>query len=778
VKNRRPILIVLLVAAAITLSFYHQAILAPDRYLFSDQGDGMKNYFTYAWHVKHDTSCTDFQGMNYPYGEHVLYSDCHPLLSGVLRQLSGLSDIFPLHSIGFLNFLMVSGIFLTILVCYKLLREFSVEWKTALQLSIGMALLAPQVFRMTGHFALSYSFAIPLSWLLLLRAMRSERAWLHALILLLNGLFWTFIHAYMGVIIMAFQFLILVTHKLQERNVRGLFRHFLLLSSIILPALIFLLALQLTDAHTGRTGNPSGFFLYNAEPDDILLPHQGLFREFLDRVTGNGIKQEWEARSYIGVATAVILLIAFVSTITGLIRRKTLKQESVFATGKLFQASLIAALFLLLFALAIPFRQFPALVDYFPVFKQFRATGRFAWPFFFVALVYSAIVLQNLHNKFRTGRHKLIPVLLILSVAALNFLEGLPYHVEISRSITQAPNLFRKDLLPEDLASSVDSIQPEQYQAIISLPFYYYGSEAYSRPRHDDAKRNSMVIAYHTGIPLVNADLTRTSVGESRKVVQIVSPDFYPKEIRDDISDPRPFLVVRTGSTLTENELGILRKASLVSERGPIGLYSLSPEALFRSSGPEIISKFENEMESLKPGMESLIKNPSFLLTDPASLLIFKDFEDAPSPVCFDGKGAYSGQKKGRNVLAEFKAGTFTSDKLYSLSVWMHNAEPDALNLWFRLIVEEYDEGNGQWHSTVFFPEEAETIRGDWSLVEGTFRVMDPKNQVFIVTKGSQDSKASLHADDLLIRENGTDVYRWLPGTGILFKNNQRSSGK
>jgi hypothetical protein len=430
-------------------------------------------------------------------------------------------------------------------------------------------------------------------------------------------------------------------------------------------------------------------------------------------------------------------------------------------------------------------------VDYFPVFKQFRATGRFAWPFFFVALVYSAIVLQNLHNKFRTGRHKFIPVLLILSVAALNFLEGLPYHVEISRSITQSPNLFRKDLLPEDLAASVDGIQPEQYQAIISLPFYYYGSESYSRPRNDDAKRNSMVIAYHTGIPLVNADLTRTSIEESRKIVQLVSPDFYPKEIRPDIPDPRPFLVVRTGSTLTENELGILRKASLVSERGPIGLYSLSPEELFRSSGPEILSKFEHEMESLgsgmeslkpgmeslKPGMESLVKNPSFLLTDPASLLIFKDFEDTPSPVRFDGIGAYSGQKKGRNVLAELNPGTFSRDKLYHLSVWMRNGEPDALNLWFRLIVEEFDEGNGQWHSTVFFPEESETIWGDWSLVEGTFRVLDPKNQVFIVTKGGKDSKAALHVDDLLIREQGTDVYRWLPGSGILFKNNQRISG-
>jgi len=104
----------------------------------------------------------------------------------------------------------------------------------------------------------------------------------------------------------------------------------------------------------------------------------------------------------------------------------------------------------------------------------------------------------------------------------------------------------------------------------------------------------------------------------------------------------------------------------------------------------------------------------------------------------------------------------------------MYNAEPDALNLWFRFIIEEYDEVNNKWYTTTIFPEFAETINGDWSLVEGVFSVKDSKNRISIVTKGKKNSKASLHADDLLIWETGTDVYRPEENGRSLFYNNHR----
>ncbi|MBK6965195.1 MAG: hypothetical protein IPH20_14970 [Bacteroidales bacterium] len=97
---------------------------------------------------------------------------------------------------------------------------------------------------------------------------------------------------------------------------------------------------------------------------------------------------------------------------------------------------------------------------------------------------------------------------------------------------------------------------------------------------------------------------------------------------------------------------------------------------------------------------------------------------------------------------------------------------PDALNMWFRFIVEEYDEQADTWKSTTWFPEHSEVINGDWSLVEGVFEVSNPKNRIYIVTIGKKEAKEPLFIDDLLIRENGTDVYRFTVGDSTLFYNN------
>ncbi len=745
------IIILFTAGLILTLSFYHKVIFDPDAYFFNDRGDAVKNYFTYAWHIRHDTSCTHFQGMNYPYGEHILYTDNHPALSELLRTFSGGEGWLSDHSVGILNVAMILSLLLTLVTLYFLMLEFGISRAVALQLGIGMALLAPQVFRMTGHFALSYSFAIPLSWLILLKALKQRKPVWPVVLLFLTGLLWMFTHAYLGIMVTGFLIVTLIILLLGRSNRAGLGRRLLLLGVTVLPVLIFQIFLRTTDSHAGRTANPSGFFLYNAEPDDLFVPHMGLIRATIDSLAGGVVNQEWEARGYIGLAASVILLMALIVFLIRAFRPKRSAGSGIFSTDPDFRASMIAAIVLLAFAMGLPFKLWPPLLDHFPVFKQFRATGRFVWPFFFTALIFSAIVLHNLHLDLKAKKKRAVSIGVIALVAVLNILEGMPYHREVSAAVTRSSNLFRRDLLPGDLAQAVSAVDPAKYQAIISLPFYYYGSEAFSRPRQPEAVRNSMVLAYHTGLPLVNADLTRTSVSESKKIVQILTPDYYEKEIKRDIIDPRPFLVVRSGSVLTFNEQKLVAKAELIRQEGEIGLYELSVGALLGQSG-----------------------TPSLLTGTPSLFFFYENFETYPSDTVFREIGAFSGKKAGKNTLAEFSPGTFEAGQDYHLSIWMYNAEPDALNLYFRLIVEEFDEAARQWHETVFFPEEAETIYGDWSLVEGVFRIQDPNNSVSIVTKGKKDSRAAFHADDLLIRKRGEDIVRPVDGGQAWFYNNHR----
>jgi hypothetical protein len=162
------------------------------------------------------------------------------------------------------------------------------------------------------------------------------------------------------------------------------------------------------------------------------------------------------------------------------------------------------------------------------------------------------------------------------------------------------------------------------------------------------------------------------------------------------------------------------------------------------------------------------------LTTDTAAYLYFNDFDQTPADHVFAGDGAYQGEKRGKNVLAAFESGTFQNDQAYHISIWMFNGYKDALNLWFRFIIEEHDEGQGQWYETTFFPDQSEVINGNWSLAEGTFRIRNSGNKVYIVTKGKENAKPPFIADDLLIITAETDVYRWTSDSTVLFYNNHR----
>lgn len=765
-----PFITLVILGIFFVFFFYGKVLVNPNGYIFSDSGDGIKNYFTYAHHIKHDSTYTNFEGMNYPYGENYLYTDCHPIIANLFKYLSSVAPIFETHSIGLLNLLLILSIFATFIVIYLLLLELKLNNWLSIIFSFCIAILAPQLFRLEGHLALSYSFAIPLAWLLTLKCLQRPRMLLFVL-LFVNNLFWMFIHAYLGIIVISFVGSIFIVQILSDKNRKKQLRNYLWLGgSIILPVILFFFYATFTDTHLGRTNNPSGFFLYNAEIDDVLLPHGKPFRPLIDDVSNGIIKQEWEARGYVGLINTLFLVVLILLSIGSIFNKRAKNLLKTFFSNRLLNISLIASTIVLLFALAIPFKQFPFLLEVLPIFKQFRATGRFVWPFYFAFTIFAAYAFnQIIITGFDNKRRRFAGIILMVVYLGICSVEAFHYHSNISKSITKSPNLFSKTLLPDSFKKAIDSIKPDEYQAIISLPFYYQGSESYSRPRDDEAVKNSLVFAYHTGIPNVCANLTRTSVEESKKIVQVVSPNFYNKKIVGDITSRKPFLLLKTGNDFTKYEKGILDKAETIHKNDNFELLHISYEALFIDDSKKQINEF-------KKSLPNLIKEGSFYLSKASSVLYYNSFENSKSDTTFRGQGCFKSVKKGKNTFAEFAPNTFEKGKEYDLSIWMFNGEADALNLWFRLIVEEYDEVNKQWYSSTFFPEQTEVINDNWSLVEGVFSVNDPKNRVYIVSKGKENSKATLYVDDILIKEIGTDIYKLDKADSSLFINNHKIS--
>ena len=92
-----------------------------------------------------------------------MYTDCHPLLASVPKflnqQFPGLSN----YSIGILNLLLVLSIGITAFILYFIFIELKINYILAILGALGISALSPQILRITGHLALSYSFFIPLT---------------------------------------------------------------------------------------------------------------------------------------------------------------------------------------------------------------------------------------------------------------------------------------------------------------------------------------------------------------------------------------------------------------------------------------------------------------------------------------------------------------------------------------------------------------------------------------------------------------------------------------
>ena len=104
--DRQSVPVLLILLTGILMLVFGDVFLHPNAYLFGIIGDSIKNYFTFAWYVVYDSGL-HFSGMNYPYGEHVIFTDNQPFFSFLVSLLP--QSLKP-NPVVFLNYLMLSAI--------------------------------------------------------------------------------------------------------------------------------------------------------------------------------------------------------------------------------------------------------------------------------------------------------------------------------------------------------------------------------------------------------------------------------------------------------------------------------------------------------------------------------------------------------------------------------------------------------------------------------------------------------------------------------------------
>jgi hypothetical protein len=168
-----------------------------------------------------------------------------------------------------------------------------------------------------------------------------------------------------------------------------------------------------------------------------------------------------------------------------------------------------------------PFNGNPNWLEFVPFLKQFRALGRFSWPFYYVAGIFGIVLLSQLYlrlsrknksNSYFTAAF--ISILIGLQIVeAWNLLYIPP---SFSSNLFQLKNLNKeqKQLIQFSKKGMA------KYQAILPMPWFHVGSETFGKVATNETSKHTFLISAHTGIPINAVMMGRTSRKQTLRYFQ------------------------------------------------------------------------------------------------------------------------------------------------------------------------------------------------------------------------------------------------------------------
>jgi hypothetical protein len=526
--------------AALALSFavlvilYGPVLIAPDHFLFGSEGDAVKNYFTFTWHVKYDANWLHFGGSNYPYGEHVCFTDGHPIVSLLLGWIPWVQQ----YPVGTLNLILLFSQIAGVFVLYELLVKLKCIPFVAALGACAMVWLQPNLFRVLGHFALSHVWVIPLALLLIIRVW--EKASVKNTVLLFSYLFIIFfLHPYYGMMISLLPFCMgfagLLWCGIQKKWEK---KHLYYLAVGILAPLCYLIFIKLTDTHPNRPDKSVGFLIFTSGIENIFVSALPPFRHFMCQIIK--VKgQQWEGAAYVGLATMCITLCYLIYSMIKW-RKVNLRNSSIW--NILFPASLI----ILTFSFGFPFYlNLEWLLEKLPFVEQFRAPGRFAWIFYFTLVPFAHVQLSRftefLIKRYTTYGAFLLPVVCF----GLFIAEGwIPQTGTAEKAQKNVNFLTRSD--PFKILPLLKSNDCKESAAWVTFPFFHFGTDYFYVNCSNNARNMAYSAAMWSGKPLVCSSNPRVSFDETFSILSLFSPDFVERNVLNDFPENTRLYVLKT----------------------------------------------------------------------------------------------------------------------------------------------------------------------------------------------------------------------------------------
>ncbi|MBC7886230.1 MAG: hypothetical protein H7X99_12190 [Saprospiraceae bacterium] len=520
---------------------YKKILNHPNQFLVSG-GDGMKNYYTFMYHVKYDTTFMTFEGMNYPFGENIIFTDNQPLLANVTKVASGIFPSIICYLPSVHNLSLLFGLIFGALGLFLVFRQLKIDFIFSLVVTIGLMLLHPQSDRLHGHFAMFYPI---LPWLFLgwLKIWDGSKVLKWSIMIGLIITFSGLLHMYFfitGAILCCLAFFVWIISKNKKPSLIHMSGMFVL--QIIIPFIILQFFTSSFNHVDDRPSNPYGFFSYHSYWEGLLFSYKLPLFNFINNNVTQIREFDSEGKSYIGIASVLVVLYGLYFFIK---HYRTPFRLFHFNTnqGKLISIFMLSAL--ISFGLPFTFPGLEWLLDYTGPFKQFRSIGRVAWvSFYAINLVSIPLIYQWLKSKENVAKKNILYVVFL----GLILTEGILYFT--SRPISQ--NAIDAYYCQNNYTDF--PVKGSEYQAMLPDPYFSVGSECFSWWDQGHNVNQSFELGYTLHLPTMGVNMSRTSFRQAFLLNELTCLPYKVPDIINIIKqkDTRPLLVIETKHVIHE----------------------------------------------------------------------------------------------------------------------------------------------------------------------------------------------------------------------------------
>lgn len=706
---------------------------APGKFMFGLSGDSLKNYFTVSYYVRYDSGSL-FTGMNYPYGEVVTYTDNQPLLSWILRALN---EILPVgdNVVGIQNTLLILAPVISAWLLGLILKSLGVRGGIRIIGALLIAYMAPQIYRMAGHYGLAYSWIIPAIWYLCIRYAASKKPWkwLGGVVLLIISC--GLLHPYNAVLLVVFT---LSYSLLRWFSMRG--PRLLWLATASLGALFLFMIIQGSiDPFEGRPKFPWGTFSYNASVEGILVPSAGPIHAFFASAFGTG-EIEFERRLYVGLFVWIVLLSAFfrlLIALPGIIRRKRLPGLNTSIRILWWQALLV---FLIASGTAHQMG-LQSLQEIIPAIAQFRSLARIGWIIYYLLTVYAVYWIFLWYRLLSIRRLKTTGIFCLAIITIVWSYEACKYVQAVNAVITYENTLFEPKDSSWHTFLNQHNVDSHDFQAAMIVPVFLSGSEKMDRGRGNWLMRDACQLSFQTGMPLINIVMSRTPVEYTTSYMELYAPEYIRKRRVKDFNNKSILLLSLPYDQLLPEEKRLVDSATLLGQFNELSIYTLKTDALQAFSLPDICSD--------RPDISSTTDSSE--IREAKDLPAFyEDFTSYAADTTYIGKGALRlrGKNKENHLFEIASLQSPDTSVLYEAHIWIY-IDPQV-PVMPEIYLDEYIHRDQLLTRTPFTVPEIPLVHGRWVRSSAPFRVDREDKRIHVWAKG-----AGHLLDELIIRPEG-----------------------